>query len=320
MAESMREAMQSYFATQDQLQELEKAITTDPASAGTMVPVEYDADLINLVVKRSPFLSRLMSSGRVTGARSKTVGFRRKKTGGASSFISETAGIPATTDSTYEDDTKDMTTVVFPLEISDMAQMGTQDVIDLYAQEISDGMIDLAWTTNNSIINGTGAGNSHNGLIDIIDTNISDLSGGALTKLKLDALATQIVDAGGSPSMILTSAKVKSQLEELLWPGIRQPPQVGMAFGYTVTSYNAPNGLSIPIIVDPIVPSAENAETLMILDESTLFLRRLMNPTIIPLAKTKLSTSEVIAAFETFYTRSEVFNGIMTNIETPVDS
>jgi hypothetical protein len=82
-----------------------------------------------------------------------------------------------------------------------------------------------------------------------------------------------------------------------------------------VDAYDSPAG-RIPIIVDPAMPTADDAQELLIVDYSTLMLKYLMRPTVIDLAKTKLTQSSVLASFQSFMCRAESFNARMYDIGT----
>ena len=92
-------------------------------------------------------------------------------------------------------------------------------------------------------------------------------------QFELDALCQKMMDAGGVPSAVVTSANVKSQIIEAIYPNVNIPliPQAELAFGYQVDAYDSPAG-RIPIIVDPAMPTTDDAQELLIVDYSTLML------------------------------------------------
>lgn len=316
---TIKEAMKGHFATQSELVELQKAITTAANSAGDIIEPEIDSRMQNMVVKKYPFYSWLNSLGMITGTGSNKPAFLKKVSGGAGKFIAEAGTIDGGVDSVYDLETGDMTTWIFPLEISDQMIMGGQNsVVDIMDQEISDGMEYSIQAINNEMLNGTGANNGMNGLIDLVDTNTKDMNGEEITtQFELDALCQKMMDAGGFPSAIVTSANVRSQMIDVLYPNVNIPllPRTELAFGYQVTAYDSPAGL-IPIIVDPAMPTTDDAQELLIVDYSTLMLKYLMEPRVIDLAKTKLTESSVLASFQSFMCRAESFNARMYEIGT----
>ena len=119
------------------------------------------------------------------------------------------------------------------------------------------------------------------------------------------------------PSALVTSSNVKSQLEDVLYPNVNAPliPRTEMAFGFQVTRYDSPAG-EIPIIVDPALAGGSDDEQILFVDYSTVMLKYLMEPRVIDLAKTKLTTPSVLASFQSFMCRAENFNGKIYGIKT----
>ena len=309
---------QPYSPTQDQLAELQKAITTESNSAGDIIQPEVDQTLQNLIVLRSPFYAFLQEKGRISETRSAKPSFLKKLTGAAANFIAEGGSITGGADSTFDLITGDMTTAVVPLEISDRMILGSQDdVLDVFDQEIQDGMDLIINTINTGMLTGTGSSYSINGILNQVTTNTTNMSGAELTsKFQVDQLCQKVIDTGGSPTALVTSANVKSQLEELLYPNVQVIPTVDMAFGYQVSSYNAPNGQNIPIIVDPAMPTTANQQKLACVDYTTLMLKYLREPTVVDLAKIKLTEPSVLTSDQSFMLRAEQFNATMYNIGT----
>lgn len=316
---TIQEALKGQFVGKSEFLELQKAITTAANSAGDIIQPELDPQLQNLVVKKYPFYTWLDAMGRINDTRSNKPSYIKKVTGGAGDFIAEAGDIPSTTDSVYDLLTGTMTTYVFPLEISDQMIMGGQDgIVDIMAQEIEDGLEYGIQAINNEMLNGTGASDGMNGLIDLIDTNTKDMNDAEITtQFELDTLCHSMMAAGGVPSAVVTSANVLSQLIDVLYPNVNIPliPRTELAFGYQVTRYDSPAG-EIPIIVDPAMPTTDDAQELLIVDYSTLMLKYLMRPTIVDLAKTKLTESSVLASFQSFMCRAESFNARMYDIGT----
>lgn len=316
---TIKDAIKGHFATKSELVDLQKALTTAANSAGDIIQPELDPRLQNMVVKKYPFYSWLESMGGVQDTTSNKPSYIKKVSGGVGDFIAEAGTIPAITDSVYDLITGSMTTYVFPLEISDQLILGgSNDVVDVLQQEIQDGVEHSIQAVNSEMLNGTGASDGFNGLIDLIDTNTKDMNDAEITtQFELDTLCHSMMDAGGVPSAVVTSANVKSQLIDVLYPNVNVPliPQADLAFGYQVDAYDSPAG-RIPIIVDPAMPTTDDAQELLIVDYSTLMLKYLMRPTVIDLAKTKLTQSSVLASFQSFMCRAESFNARMYDIGT----
>lgn len=330
----LSEELQTRFATRDELAELQKAIDDniqtaventlvgDSArkndgnlpTADVMITVDYDAELQRLVYHQSPFLTYLESRGCVTPAKTAKVGYRVKKQMTTSSFIAETQDIPDHIPSYYEDEIAKMQTLVYPIEISDLACAGV-DAIDLLEDEIRDGFLDMAQVKDRAILNGTKSANGFDGFLTQLASSGThkENASGVIEKDMIDIMAQEIIDDGGSPSAILTTAKVGRQLNDILYPEHRTIDKVDLTLGTRVVGYNCPNGQTIPIVVDPNIDTT-NGDVLAFVDNNSLRVRELVKPSMIPLAKTKLSTSRVLFTYFTFYNRAEYRNGIITGI------
>ena len=332
---NLSETLRTKFATRDELAELQKAMddniqtaventtvagATDRvnngqlATADVMITVDYDAELQRLVYHQSPFLTYLEQHGCVTDAKTAKVGYRVKKQMTTSEFIAETQDIPDHIPSYYEDEIAKMQTLVYPIEISDLACAGV-DAIDLLEDEIRDGFLDMAQVKDRAILNGTVANNGFDGFLTKLEndgTHKKDANG-PIEKDTIDILAQEIIDNGGSPSAILTTAKVGRQLNDILYPEHRIVDKVDLTLGTRVTGYHAPNGQTIPIIVDPNIDTT-NGDVLAFVDNNSLRVRELVKPSMIPLAKTKFATSRVLFTYFTYYNRAEYRNGIITGI------
>lgn len=330
------EDLTTRFATKSDLVELEKALSAqtaiqpDPAaspartagSADAMITVDYDADLQKTVFHQSPFLTYLEQNGCVAPASTAKVGYRVKDQKTASSFIAETGVIPAHDPSVYRDEIAKMQTLVYPIEISDLALKGV-DAVDLLEDEIRDGFLDMAQTKDKAIMQGQENTEGFDGLFPSIATHKENMQGAEITKDVIDELAQDIIDDGGSPSAILTTADVGRQLNDILYPSVRTIDQVDLTLGTRVTAYHAPNGQTIPIIVDPNIDresatiggsSSAPKSALAFVDKNSLRLRELVKPSMTPLAKTKLTDSSVLFTYFTFYNRAEYRNGMIYNI------
>ena len=331
---SFAEELKTRFATRDELAELQKAIDDNVQTAventlvgdtarkqdgnlptaDVMITVDYDAELQRLVSHQNPFLTYLEQNGCVSDAKTAKVGYRVKKQMTTSSFIQETEDIPDHIPSYYEDEIAKMQTLVYPIEVSDLACAGV-DAIDLLEDEIRDGFMDMAQVKDKAILNGTKSANGFDGFLTQLASSgkHKEDAGGVIEKDMIDIMAQDIIDDGGSPDAILTTAKVGRQLNDILYPEHRIVDKVDLTLGTRVTGYNAPNGVTIPIIVDPNIDTT-NGDVLAFVDNNSLRVRELVKPSMIPLAKTKLSTSRVLFTYFTFYNRAEYRNGIITGI------
>lgn len=311
---SLTNELKTHFATKAELMELEKAqkAMQTTTTADSMITIDYDKDLQKEVYHVSPFLTYCEQNGMVTSAKVSKVGYRVKKQKTKSAFIPEGGDIPAHDPSLYEDKVVKMSTLVYPIEVSDLAQIGV-DGVDVLDDEITDGFLDMATTKDSTIIQADGANNNPKGLLPSITTHKVDNGGKVIDKDTLDILAQDIIDEGGSPSAILTTAKVGRQLNDILYPTIRNVDKVELGLGYWVTAYNAPNGTSIPIVVDQNIDTT-SGDSLAFVDNTSFKIRELVPPSVKELATTKLSTSKVLFNYFTCYNRAEYRNGLISNI------
>lgn len=319
--QTLTDILGQQFVSKGDLEELQSAmmqkVLSTTSGGGDLIPEVFDPEIISYVVNDTPFLLRLRGIGQVQSHRSKIVSNRVKVSGVSTTAIGEVDNVPEGTDSVYDKDTGNMTTYVTPVKISLMEQLGAQDVTDVMADEIRDSILDHYFTLNRDIIKGAGTSNTLTGLKTKITTNTTDMQGEELTsKFQVDELCQRVMKSGGSPTALLTTANVISQLEEILYPTIQQIPDLEMAFGYRVTQYAAPNGRKIPIIVDPSVPDTADQQELYVLTEPSIRLKQLLPPTQLPVPASFLGSSEVIASFDYLQVRGERFNGKMYNIGT----
>lgn len=308
---NLAEQLNSHFATHDDIVRLQKAMQTTETAHGA-ITVEYDKELQRRVSHKAPFLSYLENNGSVGRATSAEVGYREKTKYQTSQFIPEAGEIPPHVASVIENKVAKMQTLVYPVEVSDMAQIGVTE-LDLLADEISDGFLDIAQSKDRAILQGTEAGNGFNGVFNSIETHSIDMGGEAITKDAIDFLAQSIIDDGGNPSAIVTTAGIGRQLNDILYGTVRNVDKVELTMGNWVTGYNGPNGITIPIIVDSNIDTTQG-DSLAFIDVDSLRIKELAPPTIIDLAKTKLSTSRVLFTYFTFYNRAEFRNGMITNV------
>ena len=321
---NLLENLNSHFATNEDIEKLQKAMQTTFTGHGA-ITVEYDKELQRKVSHKAPFLAYLENSGCVGKSNSAEVGYREKEKKQTSQFIAEAQDLPSHTASIITNKVAKMQTLVYPVEVSDMSQLGVNE-IDLLADEIADGFLDIAQTKDKAILQGRATTTSayeipdevvgFDGLFNTIQTHQNDLNGEALTREALDSMAQEIIDDGGNPSAIVTTAGVGRQLNDLLYPTVRNVDKVELNFGYWVTGYNGPNGITIPIIVDSNIDTT-NGDSLAFVDVDSLRIKELAPPTIVDLAKTKLSTSRVLFTYFTFYNRAEYRNGMITGIGSP---
>lgn len=301
-----------------ELQELADAINSkayqSTTTADGVIEIDYDAELERLTYLTSPTYAYLRTKIE-SSTNSYKVGYRVKEQKTDASFIAEGAEIPAHDPSIYTRKSQNMSTLVYPIEISDIAQEGT-DIVDLMNDEITDGLNDINQRKDKAILQGSSAEdpNCFDGFTNLFTTNVTDLNKAQISLEDVDMLAQSIIDEGGNPTAIFTTAPVARRLKDLIYAKTVYQYQVTQILGFNVLSYVTPAGNLIPIIIDSNIAPAKNGDYLFMVDETSLRIKELMPPTVLDLAKTKLTTSKVIANYMTMYCRSEHKNGYITNI------
>lgn len=288
-------------------------------TADGVIEIDYDPGLERLTYRTSPAYGYLRTKIE-SSTNSYKVGYRLKEQKTDASFIAEGAEIPAHDPSIYTRKSQNMSTLVYPIEISDIAMEGTE-IIDLMQDEITDGLVDINQRKDKAILHGSVQEdpNGFDGFTNLFTSNVVDMKKAQINLEDLDVLAQAIIDEGGNPSAIFTTAAVGRRLKDLILAKTIYQYATTQILGFNVVSYVTPSGNLIPIIIDANIQTPETGDYLFMVDESTLRIKELMAPTVIDLAKTKLTTSKVIANYTTMYCRSEHKNGYLKNINPKVE-
>ncbi len=310
---TIQEEVKSKFASTEDLMRLTKAMEST-SNMDAMTVVDYDKELQKKVAHRSPFLSYCEQNGIVTSADTYKVGYKVKDQKTTSEFIAETASIPEHKDAEFNTKIATMKTLVYPIEISDLARTSI-DLKDLLEEEITDGFMDIATSKDKALLQGKGGDGAldFKGLFPSITTNTEKVED-KVTLHDVDVMAQAAIDAGGSPSAIITTPSIGRQLNSMITDRMRYLDQDEFILGHNVTIYRAPNGARLPIIVDPNIDTTTGGEKLAIIDNDSLRVRELLPPTMLELAKNKLSDSRVLFTWFTFYNRAEYKNAVLTDI------
>lgn len=309
----------SKFGTKDEkvLKEIAKAmadIGTESGLNGVAIP-EIDPDFLKLQVPKAPWLSYLEGAGVSTDTKAWEVKYYEKDRNTTSEFINQTDNIPEFVKSEFPEYSAEMKLIVYPIEIGDfVTQSDTR--IDIAQDEIDDGLLDIASNKNSTLFNGSGSATDKNfkGFLNQVTTNVHDVNSQPLSKKMIDEAAQAVIDSNGAVSHLVTTPQVHSLLGDLLYPGVRNVNLTEMTLGYQVMSYMTPSGIQVPIVVDPEI-SKDGVHKIGFVDNSSLRIKNLLPPTVVDLAKLKLSDSKVLVTATTFYNRAEHQNAILTNID-----
>lgn len=309
--------IQNKLASQSaEIAELKKAMM-DTTASPTSMQIEYTDELKSLVFENAPYFRFLESKGRVQNISTTYAGFYVETDNSASSFIDEGDDIPAATASKYTEKTEKMKTIIHPIDISMMAQMGNQHM-DLLQREIEKGFIKVTNLTDDTLLQGTGSAKDFKGFVNQVTTNTDDLADEPITEDAIDDMLTQIIDGkGGNPDCIVTTNMVAKQLKKIVAPYRRYNDKIDIGLGHRVVAYEAPNGTEIPILID----SNLDEDSMLFVDSSTIEVKRLMAPTLLTdLPTNKLGYKNAIATFLTSQNIGEFHDGLITGIGTGSDS
>lgn len=310
------EKLKTQFATKKEIAELTKAMATigTGGTAGAIMEVDIDNELEKLQFARAPFLKYLEGAGVATSTKSWKVEYKIKDRKQKASYIQQTDSIPEHDPSIFTDKSAEMSLAVYPIEIGDFVD-SAETKIDVTQDEINDGILDISTVKNNTLFNGVGAPNKDfKGILGQITTNKDSAGDNPLTEKMVDNTAEKIEEVGGSISALVTSPKVAGQLKDILYPNVRHIDKVELTLGFRVTAYNTPSGVDVPIITDSRI-AADGIHRIGFIDNSSLRIKTLLEPTVVDLAKTKLASSKVIVNATTFFNRAEYHNGLLEDIK-----
>ena len=299
-----------------ELQELKKTFQQVSDYPDSM-QIEYSDVLKTKTFEKAPFLRFLESKGQVFDGKAALAGYFAETPGNKDvAFIDELDDIPAANAESISEVKDKMKTIVAPIEVSMMAQMGNWK-LDLLQRQIDKRFIEVNNKTDTALLEGAGtaAKKDFKGITKSITTHKEDLSGAAITESVIDDMLEDIVNDGGNPDCIVCSYGVAKQLKAIVAPYRRYNDKIDIGLGHRVTSYESMFGTDIPILVDGNFDVSQNDDKLAIIDSSTIEVRRLMPPTLIQdLPVNKLAYKNVIATFLTVLNIGEFQDGLITGI------
>lgn len=299
-----------------ELQELKKTFQQVSDYPDSM-QIEYSDVLKTKTFEKAPFLRFLESKGQVFDGKAALAGYFAETPGNKDvAFIDELDDIPAANAESISEVKDKMKTIVAPIEVSMMAQMGNWK-LDLLQRQIDKRFIEVNNETDTALLEGAGtaAKKDFKGITKSITTHTEDLSGAPITESVIDDMLEDIVNDGGNPDCIVCSYGVAKQLKAIVAPYRRYNDKIDIGLGHRVTSYESMFGTDIPILVDGNFDVSQNDDKLAIIDSSTIEVRRLMPPTLIQdLPVNKLAYKNVIATFLTVLNIGEFQDGLITGI------
>lgn len=292
--------------------------------APTSTQIQYTPDLKSKVFEKAAFFRFLESKGRVdNNFKSTYAGFYKENDNSLASWVDENDDIPNGNASTYDEDLSKMKTLIHPINVSLMAQMGN-NAIDILAREIEKGFIKVTNQLDSTLLqgNGTAASKDFKGFTKQVTTNVETLNDGEVISEDVidDMLTTIIDDNGGTVDALVTTNGVAKQLKKLVAPYRRFNDKIDIGLGHRVIAYEAPNGAEIPILIDSNLNQVSNKDLMLFADSSTIEVKRLLPPTLMTnLPTNKLGTKNAVISFATANVTAEFCNGIIKGIDTTLE-
>lgn len=313
---TMKEIQAQFEKQNKQIADLQKAMQLSDAAPASM-QIAYSPELQTRVFEKAPYFRFLESKGRVDDNFSSTyAAFYLKNSSGVSQFINEDDDIPAAVASSYEEKMEKMKTLIYPIDVSMLSQMGN-NVVDLIQSEIQDGFIKVTNDLDNTLLQGTGVASDKDfkGFVNQVTTNKETLTDEPITEDLIDDMLTDIIDQNnGTPDVIVTTNLVAKQLKKIVAPYRRYNDKIDIGLGHRVVAYEAPNGAEIPILIDSNLES----DSMLFVDSATIEVKRLLAPTLLTdLPTNKLGTRDAIVSFVTAQNVAEYKNGLITGIADP---
>ena len=313
---TMKEIQAQFEKQNKQIADLQKAMQLSDAAPASM-QIAYSPELQTRVFEKAPYFRFLESKGRVDDNFSSTyAAFYLKNSSGVSQFINEDDDIPAAVASSYEEKMEKMKTLIYPIDVSMLSQMGN-NVVDLIQSEIQDGFIKVTNDLDNTLLQGTGVASDKDfeGFVNQVITNKETLTDEPITEDLIDDMLTDIIDQNnGTPDVIATTNLVAKQLKKIVAPYRRYNDKIDIGLGHRVVAYEAPNGAEIPILIDSNLES----DSMLFVDSATIEVKRLLAPTLLTdLPTNKLGTRDAIVSFVTAQNVAEYKNGLITGIADP---
>lgn len=292
--------------------------------APTSTQIQYSPDLKSKVFEKAPFFRFLESKGRVDDSFSSTyAGFYKETDASLASWLDENDDIPAANASSYQEAMSKMKTLIHPIDVSLMAQMGN-NAIDILAKEIDKGFIKVTNELDSTLLQGTGTAAAKNfeGFTKQVTTNVETMDADeAINEDVIDDMLTTIIDGnGGTVDAIITTNAVAKQLKKIVAPYRRYNDKIDIGLGHRVVAYEAPNGAEIPILIDSNLNQVNSKDLMLFADSSTIEVKRLLPPTLMTnLPTNKLGTKNAVVSFATANVTAEFCNGMIKGIDTSLE-
>lgn len=301
--------------------DLKKDMMLTDDSAQSM-QIAYSPELKSKVFEKAAFFRFLESKGRVDDSFGSTyAGFYKETDNSNASWIDENDDIPNANASKYDEDLSKMKTLIHPIDVSLMAQMGNK-ALDILAREIDKGFIKVTNSLDSTLLQGSGTASAKDfkGFTKQVSSNVESVDG-AINEDAIDDMLTTIVDGnGGTVDALVTTNGVAKQLKKIVAPYRRYNDKIDIGLGHRVVVYEAPNGAEIPILIDSNLKQVSGKDLMLFVDSSTIEVKRLLPPTLLTnLPTDKLGTKNAVVSFATANVTAEFCNGYLEGIDTTAE-
>lgn len=317
MTNELMDKIKSEFVSNAEFEELKKAMI-DSAVTDEIRKIDYSPGVQNQIFQEAPLYAYLKSKSREITSTSGKVGYRKYTKKGSSTFINENDDIPTNAAPEYTKETDEMKIIVYKIELGDLAQAGV-DSVNVKTKELESAFADISTNIERTILHGEGtaATKDWKGITNMGGVNTINAADAELDEEMLDVAAQDIIDNGGTPTCVIATANAGRQVKNVLKPYLRanMMNSAELHAGYTVPTYETPKGNKAPIIVTSNIDNT-NGEKIIMLDENTVDIRPFLTPTLIPLARVKLASNDVVASFTTSYNTFEAKNSVIDNLAT----
>lgn len=302
---------------------LSKAMQSTADEANGMA-ITYDDSILMKTFQYSPFLQFLEAKGRCIDVNTANVAFFKEAPTNAATFINETEDVPSYGVTTYTEVADRMKVICEGISVSHMAQIGT-DAADLLEREIQRAYFQVNSLIDYTLLQGLGTTAAKDFKAIIKDSAVNKVSqNDAITEDAIDDMLATIVDEnGGHPDCIVTDQFVAKQLKAIAAPYRRFNDKVEVGLGFRVSTYESPDGMEIPIIVDKNSPTSGTGgveHSISFIDSSAIEVKYLMRPSLITdIAKTGLSFNQAVASYVTAQNVAPFRCGVIDKITAPVE-
>jgi hypothetical protein len=297
---------------------LSKGIETIATDVAQGMALTYDDEIAFKTFQYSPLLNVLDSKGRCQDVDTANVAFFKEAPTNDAAFINETENIPAFAVTTYTEVADRMKTIAEGISISRMAQMGT-DYVDLLEREIQRAYFQVNSLIDSTLLTGAGtaAAKDFKSVIGATGINSDDADGPVTEGIIDDMLSTIIDNNGGHPDILVTDNFVAKQLKAIAAPYRRFNDKVDIGLGFRVSTYESPDGMEIPIVVDKNMPTADSgaSHSIAVLDSSAIEVKYLMRPSLITdLPAQNLAYNQAVASYVTAMNVAPFKCGVISGI------